>query len=167
MEGVEEEAFLEEGAGELSRLERLFCENKVLGMGTGKAYMEAGADCKDMRSACAGGGRLMGRERVRAEIRRLMGVKAELEDSRFKGEVMSKIRKRVLCTEIAEGRPIVSDEVLFETFPTHRERLAAIAEDNRLAGDYEPDRQDVSVQGDLFGAALAVIDRGDCGERVE
>ena len=59
--------------------------------------------------------------------------------------------KRLKLAEIARGKALFSgDEYLFEVPPSHAERMKAIDLDNKMTGDYAPEKQDVSIQGLFF-----------------
>lgn len=93
----------------------------------------------------------------------------ELNDEVNAALVLSKIDKRILLAEIALGKEILpSSEFLFKVAPKHSERISAIAEDNRLAGDLSPEEHNLSLNGDILAALLnvkGVNDDGDKGEK--
>lgn len=137
--------------------ERCFCELVASGLGYGEAYVQAGWRAGDTASAQAGGSRKMRNSEVAAEVRRL-------REAMWDERLLSVKEKRVLLAEIAQGRAFVrSREYLFEMPLKHSERIAAIAEDSRLAGDYAAEKRDVSVQGDLFKGLVELLN-DDGGE---
>lgn len=128
----------------LSERDHIFCEKCASGLMAYQAYIEAGFCCTSNESAQAAASRKMKEPGVREEIRR---IRERLCDE----NCLTLKEKRLRLAEIARGKALFSgDEFLFDVPPTHAERMKAIDLDNKMTGDYAPEKQDVSVQGMFF-----------------
>lgn len=127
----------------LSEKDQLFCERCAGGLFAYEAYIEAGFNCKVV-SAQAAASRKLKEPGIREEIARIRG---ELHSA----HCLELVEKRMLLAEIAKGRAVVAGrEDLFEVLPSHADRMRAIDLDNKMMGDYAPERRDVSLQGSFF-----------------
>lgn len=128
----------------LSERDQIFCEKCASGLMSYEAYLEAGFKCTSNESAQAAASRKLKEPGIKEEIRKIR--------ERFCDENCLTMReKRLRLAEIARGKAFFSGgEFLFDVPPTHAERMKAIDLDNKMTGDYAPEKRDVSVQGMFF-----------------
>lgn len=128
----------------LSERDHIFCEKVASGLMAYQAYIEAGFCCTNNVSAQAAASRKMKEPGIKEEIRK---IRERLCDE----NCLTLKEKRLKLAEIARGKALFSgDEFLFEVPPSHAERMKAIDLDNKMTGDYAPEKQDVSIQGLFF-----------------
>lgn len=128
----------------LSERDQIFCERCASGLMAYEAYIEAGFRCTSNESAQAAASRKLKEPGIREEVARIRG---ELHSA----HCLELVEKRLLLAEIAKGRAVVAGrEDLFEVLPSHADRMRAIDLDNKMMGDYAPERRDVSLQGSFF-----------------
>lgn len=133
----------------LSERDHIFCEKCASGLMAYQAYIEAGFNCTSNESAQAAASRKLKEPGIKEKIR-------EIRERLCDENCLTLQEKRLRLAEIARGRVLFSGEdFLFEVPPTHSERMKAIDLDNKMMGDYAPEKRDVSLQGgfieDLFG----------------
>ncbi|WP_418383995.1 terminase small subunit [Akkermansia sp.] len=128
----------------LSERDQIFCEKCAAGLMAYEAYLEAGFKCTSNESAQAAASRKMKEPGIKEEIRK---IRERLCDE----NCLTLQEKRLRLAEIARGKALFSGEgFLFEVPPSHSERMKAIDLDNKMTGDYAPEKRDVSVQGIFF-----------------
>lgn len=123
-----------------------------------EAYLEAGFRCTSNESAQAAASRKMKEPGIREEVGK---IRERLCDE----NCLTMKEKRLRLAEIARGKALFSGgDFLFEVPPTHSERMKAIDLDNKMTGDYAPEKRDVSVQGMFFEDLFENGEGGDDGE---
>lgn len=141
----------------LSERDQIFCEKCASGLMAYEAYLEAGFNCTSNESAQAAASRKMKEPGIKEEIRK---IRERLCDE----NCLTMKEKRLRLAEIARGKAFFSgDNFLFDVPPTHSERMKAIDLDNKMTGDYAPEKRDVNVQGIFFDD---LFDHGEGGEAV-
>lgn len=141
----------------LSERDQIFCEKCASGLMAYEAYLEAGFKCTSNESAQAAASRKMKEPGIREEVRK---IRERLCDE----NCLTMKEKRLRLAEIARGKALFSGgDFLFEVPPTHSERMKAIDLDNKMTGDYAPEKQDVSIQGIFFDD---LFEYGEGGEAV-
>lgn len=141
----------------LSERDQIFCEKCASGLMAYEAYLEAGFKCTSNESAQAAASRKMKEPGIREEVRK---IRERLCDE----NCLTMKEKRLRLAEIARGKALFSGgDFLFEVPPTHSERMKAIDLDNKMTGDYAPEKRDVSVQGMFFED---LFEYGEGGEAV-
>ena len=150
----------------LSERDYRFCEFCASGLMAYEAYIEAGFKCKSNESAQAAASRKQKEPGIMEEIAK---IRQRLHDE----NCLTMQEKRLLLAEIARGKAFISHrDFLFEMPPTHAERMKALDLDNKMMGDYAPEKRDVNLQGsffeDLFEGTLEerTGDYGSGGEEV-
>lgn len=139
----------------LSERDQIFCEKCASGLMAYEAYLEAGFNCTSNESAQAAASRKMKEPGIKEKIRK---IRERLCDE----NCLTMREKRLRLAEIARGKAFFSgDDFLFEVSPTHSERMKAIDLDNKMTGDYAPEKRDVNVQGIFFDD---LFDHGEGGE---
>lgn len=111
----------------LSIKQQKFCEHIVAGETNAQAYRKAGYAVTNSNSAEACASRLLGKANIRSRI-------AELRKPQTHRAMMTRDRKRELLREIAENA--AKKDV---------DRIRAIEVDAKLAGHFEPDRQEIEL----------------------
>lgn len=139
--------------------ERILGQKMAEGLERSEAYVEAGYKAKNKEVARSAVCRLL---KNKPEILEYVGELQKEEDDRL---LLSRRKKRLLLAEIATGKAIKSEGFLFEVVPSHRERIAAVAEDNKLTGDYAVEESHVSVEGNLFEGVFELLKGNECVKR--
>lgn len=133
----------------LSEKELKFCFYIVAGLGQREAYQSAGFEKPTIGATDTGASRLANKLEIKEKI-------AEMRKEIESDLCLDLVNKRIMLAEIANGRACVPmREELFEVKPTHAERMKAIDIDNKMMGDYAPEKKEVDLQSkfmdELFG----------------
>lgn len=164
----------------LNDKQKEFCRLIVSGVLANEAYQRA-FDNPNKNSASVGATKLQRQAKIQAEIKRLQEENAEIvkaaatkaiQDDTTR-DIMQRAERMGILTQIARGniklgKPMVVDKVIqvIEVVPDYMDRKNAIAELNKMDGNYAAAKADITTTNTTPQATTAVVLNFD-GNKIE
>lgn len=155
----------------LTKKQKEFCVFATSGDNPSAAYQKAFGTAKGKANTVSAS-RLLKRADIKAEIERLNSETRKLSERAHEiaagkladGSIADKAERMEILTQIMRGqiplkKPMVCDGVIEEidVVPDWMDRKNAIAELNKMTGDYSPIKTDITSDGKAINTPAAVI----------